>query len=85
MHFFLEMMKKILPEGWFPASEAESKALHAEPQKELPQPSPLAPLPLGDGNLFRGMSKRLPIVTAQGGNSTRMTNIYAIVFLTVPS
>ena len=31
------MMKKTLPEGWLPASEAESKALHAELQKELPQ------------------------------------------------
>ncbi len=29
-------MKKTLPAGWFPASEAESKALYAELQKELP-------------------------------------------------
>ena len=28
---------KILPEGWFLANEAESKVLHAELQKELPQ------------------------------------------------
>ena len=43
MHFFLEMMKKTLPEGWLPASEAESKALSAELQKELAQASPLCP------------------------------------------
>ncbi len=38
MQFFLEMMmNKTLPEGWFPASEIESKKLYSELQKELPQ------------------------------------------------